>query len=189
MTSKAEFIDNLKDEVEHLKSAVNTHFSNLSDDQLQWKPEQGRWSIAECIEHLIRINQSYLDRIENRMQEAPSKADTDGGVKHSWLGQKFINMLHPDAKMKLKAFGQMVPSQGLSGHEAIKQFIDQQDRVIELLDQARDYNINKLKIGSPFLGLLKLRLSDAFKAILVHEQRHLLQAQGVHKTIGFPGRA
>ncbi len=188
MTSRTQFIDNLKNEVEHLKSAVKSHFSNLSDDQLQWKPAKGQWSIAECIEHLVRTNQSYLDRIENQMQYEQSKVETNGEVKHSWLGQQFINMLHPNSKMKLKAFGQMLPSQGITGQEVIKQFIEQQDRMLELLERARDYNINKLKIGSPFLGLLKFRLSDAFKVILVHEQRHLLQAQGVHKTIGFPGR-
>jgi len=188
MTSRTEFIDNLKNEVQHLKSAVKSHFSNLSYDQLQWKPEKGQWGIAECIEHLVSTNQFYLDRIENRMQDEQSKAETNGEVKHSWLGQKFIKMLHPDSKMKLKAFGQMLPSQELTGQEVIKQFIEQQDRVLELLEQARSYNINKLKIGSPFLGLLKLRLSDAFKVIIVHEKRHLLQAQGVHKTIGFPGK-
>lgn len=34
-------------------------FGSLTDEQLNWKPDEKTWSIAQNIRHLILINESY----------------------------------------------------------------------------------------------------------------------------------
>ncbi len=43
----------------------------LSLAQLQFKPAPDRWSVAECLEHLITVENRCLDGITNALREPP----------------------------------------------------------------------------------------------------------------------
>ncbi len=42
----------------------------LSADQLNWRPAEGVWSVAECIDHLNVTNIQYANSIENALANA-----------------------------------------------------------------------------------------------------------------------
>lgn len=48
------------EEIDKLTSRFVHEFSNLSEVELNWKPNPKAWSIAQHIEHLIIINQTYF---------------------------------------------------------------------------------------------------------------------------------
>ena len=41
-------------------------FKILSEDQINWKPSQEKWSIAECVDHLVVTNKLYLKEFEKQ---------------------------------------------------------------------------------------------------------------------------
>ncbi len=43
--------------------------SGLSPAQLQFKPAPGRWSVAECLEHIVTVEHRVLDGIANALQQ------------------------------------------------------------------------------------------------------------------------
>ena len=49
-----------------------------------------------------------------------------------------------------------------------------------------DLDVEKIIISSPVTKLVTYSLMDAYRIIITHEQRHLLQAKKVSKTDGFP---
>lgn len=46
----------------------------LSPAQLRFKPSPDRWSVAECLEHIITVENRCLDGITNAMQQAPDSS-------------------------------------------------------------------------------------------------------------------
>jgi hypothetical protein len=61
-------------------------------------------------------------------------------------------------------------------------FINQQEEMLALLDTAKNKDLTKIKT-SITLPLLKFRLGDTFRFVIYHNQRHIVQAQKVLKTI------
>ncbi len=46
--------------MESVTVQVRTEYGHLSAEQLNWTPAEGRWSIAQCLDHLITINRLYF---------------------------------------------------------------------------------------------------------------------------------
>ena len=44
---------------------------NLWRAQLQFKPAPERWSVAECLEHIIVVEGLILSNVEKTLQQAP----------------------------------------------------------------------------------------------------------------------
>ena len=49
-----------------------------------------------------------------------------------------------------------------------------------------ELGLEKIKISSPVTHLITYSLMDAYRIIINHEQRHLLQAKRVAEMDGFP---
>jgi hypothetical protein len=47
------------DEADAIAADANTLFRHLNAQQINWKPSADRWSVAQCLEHLITINREY----------------------------------------------------------------------------------------------------------------------------------
>ena len=48
-------------QIDKLTEVFLNSFTNLTEEELNWKPAAGTWSIAENIDHLIQVNKSYLN--------------------------------------------------------------------------------------------------------------------------------
>lgn len=60
--------------------------NELSDVQLNWKPTEDFWSIAECLKHLSITNQLYFDEIEKQFSEKQINCkDEETPVKHRFF--------------------------------------------------------------------------------------------------------
>ena len=61
--------------------------------------------------------------------------------------------------------------------------VNQQKRMLDLLDQSRKVNLNKIKTGITIANWIKLRLGDTFRVVIYHNQRHIVQANTVLKQM------
>ena len=57
----------------------------------------------------------------------------------------------------------------------IDRFINQQIKLLELLNQSRNVSLNKVKIKTSISSLIKLKLGDTFQFFINHIIRHLNQ--------------
>ncbi|MEE8148016.1 MAG: hypothetical protein V3T24_10465, partial [Longimicrobiales bacterium] len=64
-------------------------------------------------------------------------------------------------------------------------FLVQQDELLRLLKAAEGADLTRIKVPSPASSLIRFRLGDAFRLIVEHEKRHLLQATRVMAAPGF----
>jgi len=56
----------------------------------------------------------------------------------------------------------------------------------ELVRTAAEYDVNAIRFRNPFLSLLRFTVGTGLEIISKHESRHLLQAERVRQSTGFP---
>src|SRR5262249_61604947 len=115
------------------------------------------------------------------------------GVGVRWLprllGTLLIKPLRPASGKRVNAGPPFSPSPSHIAAEIIPRFIEQQDRLLSLMEVTRRFNLDGITITSPVVRFITYSLMDAYRIIVVHEQNHFVQAKRVMEMSGFPGRA
>jgi len=162
--------------------------NGLSEDQLNWKPAPGSWSIAQCLEHLIAATEGFDQYFEKAIASGREKRSVDGAIPYrpTRLGGWLIKQLVPEATRKVPAPKIFRPDESSSIKGALERFLQQQERFVKFVKDATGIDYNKTKLRSPVTPLMRYSLADAFVLTVVHGRRHLGQAQRVRETPGFP---
>ena len=145
-------------------------------DLLNWKKNNESWSVLECIEHLNRYGDFYIPEITNKI--SASKHQPAENFKSSWLGNYFSNSVsYKEDLNKMKTFKSMNPLNSKLNIDTLEKFIQQQHQIIELLEKAKNVNLDKTKTAISISKLIKLRLGDTFRVLIYHNKRHIKQAE------------
>jgi DinB superfamily len=165
-------------------------FGQLSAEQINWKPGEGEWSIGQCFDHLIISNRPYLTIIEEvREGKKRQRAWERMPLLPRFFGKLLIRTLRPDSGRKVKARPAFYPSTSHITPGIITSFIEQQRRLLLLMEATRGFNLEGITISSPVVRFITYSLMDAYRIIVVHEQNHFVQATRVMEVSGFPPRA
>ena len=141
---------------------------------LTWKENATSWSILECLEHLNLYGDFYLPEIESKIQKSTTQADP--AFKSGLLGNYFAkSMLPKDNLNKMKTFKDKNPLNANLDKSVIDKFIDQQFKLLDLLNQSRKVSLNKVKIETSISSLIRLKLGDTFQFFINHIIRHMKQ--------------
>lgn len=158
---------------------VKNEFVRLPETTLNWKESAERWSILECFEHLNRYSHYYHSQIAKSITEA-NKIDT--GMlesKSTWLGRKFIGMMHPDNVRKHRTYKKMNPQSCMLSAAVLATYLQNQEDLLGLICEASSVNVDKVSIPVEFMKLLKMNIGDALQFVVMHEKRHVHQAQRI----------
>jgi hypothetical protein len=86
--------------------------------------------------------------------------------------------MHPETgKSKFKAMKGYIPDIELPALEVLDTFISHQKNLLEVLKLARNYQLNQITIPISIAKFLTLRLADALYFLIIHQERHILQAE------------
>lgn len=162
-------------------------FKSLSEHQINWKPANGSWSIAECVDHLAVTNKIYLNEIEKQFSVKQIKADcSKAEVKHKWLCKFIIKGVDPVNIKKSKTFSVFLPSMSRYKRDVFDNLIDVQNNLINLVSSAKDLDLNKYVMSSPAAKIVKENFCDVLEIIRLHDRRHFNQAERVFNHLNFP---
>ncbi|MBF9141920.1 DinB family protein [Hymenobacter properus] len=173
----APFLAALEAAVADLRATAQTDFAKLDVALLNQRPAPASWSILECLEHLNRYSRYYNAAFAKALGR-PAAA-TSAEVAYTWLGRKSVDMMRPTNAKKSSTLKHLNPLGSRLGLEVLTEFDQHQARLLELLAQARHTDLNRKAMPVEFFRLLKLRLGEALEFVVVHQQRHLQQAQRV----------
>lgn len=158
--------------------------TGLTEEQLNWIPEPGAWSIALCLAHLTITNQEFLPHLDRAMAKARQRGASTRPYKPTLLGGWLIRSLKQAGGRKFKAPKNFQPPpQPAPG--ALIRFLEEQRRIATLMERSKGTDINVM-MRSPVTALMRYSLGDAFASIVAHAQRHLRQAQRVKERPDFP---
>lgn len=149
---------------------------------LTWKENKNSWSILECLEHLNLYGDFYLPQIENKIKNSTTKTEFE--FKSGILGNYFAKSMLPKEKLnKMKTFKDKNPLNANLDKTVIDQFIKQQIKLLDLLNQSRNVSLNKVKIQTSISSLIKLKLGDTFQFFVNHIIRHLNQIERIQTAM------
>ncbi|MFH4964796.1 DinB family protein [Gaetbulibacter sp. M235] len=157
---------------------------NLNHAQLNYKPEPEVWSVYECLEHLNLYGDHYLKEIENTLKTNKIEKPADY-FKGGFLGNYFVKIIRPANGhiKKMKTAKDMNPISGNLNELTLSRFISQQKKLLTLLNNSKDYNLQKIKISTTLSQFINLSLGDTLRFVVYHNERHLVQASEIlHKA-------
>ncbi|MDI9879683.1 DinB family protein [Flectobacillus longus] len=135
------------------------------------------WSVAQCLAHLNAYSDYYLRSFQEGMS-TNEKFLQNHSIKSTWLGKLAIKSMHPETgKSKFKAMKGYIPDSELPALDVLDRFITHQKSLLEILRLAKDYQLNQIKIPISIAKFLSLRLGDALYFLIIHQERHILQAE------------
>lgn len=156
----------------------------LSDEDWNRHPGPGRWSAAECVEHLNLTSKAYLALLPDAVRRAKKR----GGParKHyrrdalGWFLSMMIGPMRHVGKFRVvpvKTTPEFVPRHGRSRKELLSDFVRMQAELAALIRSGDRLPLDQVKIVSPFGGRMKYSAYSALVIIARHQHRHIDQAE------------
>ena len=168
---------------------ARTAFAGLTREQLNWKPAADRWSVAQCLEHLIVIESGYLpvfERIERgEFRESFVRRLMFPGA----MGRMILKAVGPQAPKPYKTSKAAQPTTGDLGTDIVDRFEAHNRTLAGHARRLGERDAGNLVIGSPVFALASYSVRDALRILVAHQRRHIQQAQRVMQTAGFPATA
>ena len=177
-----ELLDDLQDRTQKSAALVNV-FQKLDENTLQYKLTPNTWSVLECVAHLNSYYAFYLPLLRDAIELDKSK-QYEGIFKAGWLGQFFVNLIEPkeDRIKKMSAMAKMNPNGKNLNPIILQIFLDHQRELHEIMEICKKRNLNRVRISTAISKWISISLGDTLRFIVVHNERHLLQAQRCLKS-------
>lgn len=157
-------------------------FKEYDLHRLTWKENADSWSMLECLEHLNLYGDFYLPHMVNKIKNSNSTFEPE--FKSGILGNYFAESMLPKDKLnKMKTFKDKNPLNARLDKSVIEKFMNQQIKLLELLNSSKNVSLNKVKIGTSISGLIQLKLGDTFRFYINHIIRHMKQIERIVKSM------
>lgn len=166
----------LDDLVQRTKDNINSAVSllELESSLLNKRHSSDSWSALECLQHLNLYSDFYNPVFRLRLNNSGAAAAED--FHPGWLGNYFAKMMLPDSGKKMKTFKDKDPLGSQLNASVIEHFITDQKELLNLLELSRSKNLNQIRIPITISRFITLKLGDALRFVIYHNQRHIGQA-------------
>ncbi|MFL5811711.1 MAG: DinB family protein [Flavisolibacter sp.] len=180
-----ELIDQLEKDARQVLAAAE-HLRTADPVKLGYCAEEGTWSVAQVIDHLNRYSKHYLPLIEKSMIHIPRQ--TNAWFVSGFWGNYFTKLTMPknvyEVKNRMKTGKVFSPEKSVNVQAVFNEFIQHQNKLLQLLEVAKRRNLNTIHIPVTFGRFFRFRLGDIFRYLVAHQQRHMIQARNTIKAVG-----
>jgi uncharacterized protein (DUF2164 family) len=163
-----------------------SHWQQLSPGILSQPPGAGKWSAAQCLEHLNSYGRYYLPAIEKAFTASsiPPAINFKSGI----LGNYFYKLMLTDSNGKIrKKMATPKNHQPPANPDAalvLSEFITQLEKTGQLITAAKQKNLDKVKVPISIAPFIKLKAGDVWLFFVAHILRHIQQAERALETAG-----
>src|SRR4051812_7693774 len=164
-------------------------FGALDASQLNWQPDATRWSVAQCLEHLLLANAQMLTSMERALDSRQPRTIWQRLPLWSTLfGLLLIKSQAPHARRRYTADPRATPAASAVAADVVARFVADQRHGIARLSALRPHDLGRVMV-SPFLSAVTYSVLDGWRLMVTHDRRHLEQARRVTSAPGFPAAA
>jgi len=176
-------------EAEQVRRNANATFGALSAEQINWSPSTGEWSIAQCLDHLILLNEPYFPQIDKILSgQRRTSLWERVPLLPAFFGQLVLTAVQPESEKKVKARPAFAPVSSSIDIGILVRFSTHQQDLIRRMRATAELPIEKIIITSVVSPFVTYSLLDAYRILVAHERRHLRQAERVMRAPRFPGK-
>lgn len=167
-------LDEIRQEVAAVDAEAQKLCCGLTEEQLAWRPQPGKWSIAENLAHLNITTQTYLPFIQRALEQARTRGlSGTGQFDLGTMGKWFVSYLEPPFRVKTKAPKAIKPILQGPASDSLPQFLRCNQVFLKQVDAAEGIDLGRAAFVSPFSSLLRMKLIAAFATVTAHDRRHL----------------
>lgn len=181
-----EYLDEIKEGFEQILMEAKTQLSGVDTTTLNTPEAEKKWSMLQCLKHMSLATGLYNRNISKKLEEQglpPANTSYHG----NWKGRLFAKMNAPKPNghipAKLKTFKSMDPIRELNADEVTAEFMRVHENMIQIIDKSRTVNVDRIKIATALGPMVKLTIGEAYRFILAHTRRHMVQLQRIKATV------
>lgn len=175
----------LRDDVAALDTRMLQFTQGLSTAQLDRQPGPKRWSIAQCLEHLMLFDGLYFAGIEQRIAAAP-KADPDTRFSLRGFDKWAYNFFGEKPPLRIPTINSFDPHFDRTyGATIVARYRDHLERLDRQFRLAEAHAVAALKVKSPATALLSFPYPAIALIAVAHHKRHHSQAERTRAALGF----
>ncbi len=164
-------------------------FGGLSNEQLNWKPGEKSWSVAQCLDHIIKTNEQFYPEFAKLATGSRKNSFWENvSPLTGWGGRFLIKAVSEDSKKAKAPSKSIVPPSDIEAG-IVDKFAEHIDEVNKKIEAVADVDRKKTVVTSPFLVIFTYTLDDAYTVLAEHSKRHIRQAKRVMEAEGFPASA
>jgi hypothetical protein len=174
-------------EIDAITRETDALLDPLDDEQFNWSPRPGAWSIGQCFDHLNVINAVYFRGLEDAIARARQAGLTRRGpIQTGLTGRLFIWSLEPPARLKVAAPAGVRPADRRHKAEVWPEFVRFHAHLRSFLAACAEVDVNRARFPNPFMKGISVRAGTALRILTAHDRRHVWQATRVREAVGFP---
>lgn len=150
MTKK---IQEMADKISGYREALLGSITGLSEAQINFKPAEDQWSIADILHHLaladeanVRLSGLFFKQIQE--QSAPEDPSMDDSALDCM--DKFKDGL----STKAKAPERVAPLSHLPAEQSLARLRASREKLIEAMTELASYDLSRVSFPHPLLGAL-----------------------------------
>jgi hypothetical protein len=160
---------------------ITRNFSHLSEEVLNAGKSNGNWSIAQCLQHIIKTNQSYFPALE---KVANGNHSPTFWQKLSPLTKTISSNLTKELGVhitrKFKSPRLFLPVKGTIATNVVDDLTKNLYVLKGIMAKIEEENKLSNVISSPVSPLITLTVGSALNMLVGHSERHLRQAMALH---------
>jgi len=162
-------------------------FGGLTPGQLNWRPDATRWSVAQCVEHLVIINGLMLRATKDALSGvAPRTVWQRLLFLPGVFGRLMVRSQSPQAERRFTAPAVARPTASDIAPDVVARFVRQQQDASVWLRSVADSIAARTVMTSPFVKVITYSVLDGCRLMLAHDRRHVEQARRVTVSGRFP---
>lgn len=172
--------------LEGIAQEADTVFGRLNPRQLNWRPDQTRWGVAQCFEHLLTANRMMLSAARGRLDGSqPQTIWQRIPALPGLLGGALIRSQAPTAARKFTAPPGARPVFTRIPDDVVQRFAEQQREIARWIGTLGEREA-RLIMTSPFIRVVTYSVLDGCRLMVAHDWRHIEQARRVTALAEFP---
>lgn len=173
------------DSLESAQSRLRALSDRVSQKDWNKKPAPESWSAADCVEHLNLTSDAYVPLLRDALARARELGRAGAPVHYhrdalGWFMSMMIGPMRRIGKFRIgrvKTTSGFVPRGAESREQLLSDFVRHQAELITIARDAEDFQIDRVKIVSPFGGKMRYNAYSALVIVARHQHRHLDQAE------------
>lgn len=176
--SQSSLLEQLETDLRQSLEQVRSRIAPMDFAAMQWRPTPEQWNILECFAHQNAYLERYIPRMELAIHKAKARQWTPAKeLKYAGAAKRFIRKADPDNSKPYKSPKHYNFHQKPLGKETIKGFTINAERLLRVIQSAKEIDLNKAKVERGKSGFFKLNLGNTLEWQVTLIRRQVVQAQ------------
>ena len=155
-------------------------FGGLDEQQLNWKPDEREWSVAQCFDHLITSNGLVVTQAKSALSGPPTSIWQRLPIWPALFGRVMVSSQGPRTpkSTRFTADPKATPASRIAP-DVIQRFVSQHREMEAWTRTMDDATAARTIVISPFVKIITYSVLDALRLLVAHDRRHFEQAERV----------